>query len=59
MKVKVEFEVEIEDKGATDSEIEAFLRFSFGDNGSLDGNNPYIDEGAPEPIFGTFYTEIE
>lgn len=58
MKVKVEFEVEIKDLGATENEIEDYLRFCFGDNGSLDGSNPYINEGDAEPIFGTFYTEI-
>lgn len=59
MKIKIEFEVEIEDIGATDQEVEDYLRFSFGDNGSLSGKNPYINEGEPEPIFGTFEIEIQ
>lgn len=58
MKVKIQFEVEVPDKQCTPNELEAFLRFSFHDNGELSGRNPFIDDGAPEPIYGTFNWEI-
>jgi hypothetical protein len=56
MKVKVEFEVNIPVEGATEEQIEEWLRFSFGDNGVMENKNP-LSNFEPEPIFGTFNWE--
>jgi hypothetical protein len=54
MIIRIEFEVEVPDIEHTEKELEDFLRFSFRDNGYLEGSNPFIKQGQPEPIFGTF-----
>lgn len=43
MKVKVEMEVEIGGY-ATDEQIEEFLQFEFGYNGTCSSDNPLLDE---------------
>jgi len=60
MKIKIEFEIEIPDEiESTDDELEDFLRFRFGDNGVLSGNNPYNKVRInTDPVFGTFDWEI-
>ena len=58
MKVEIKFKVDVPDVGATEQEIEDWIRFSFGDNGQIDGLNPLLDQhGDAEPIFGTFGIE--
>ena len=52
MRVKVEFEVEVPDDMPDDCVLE-WLRFSFGDNGTMKERHPGMTE-TPEPIFGTF-----
>jgi hypothetical protein len=54
MRVKIEFEVELPDIPHTEEELEAYLRFSFRDNGELALINPFNDLGEPDPVFGTF-----
>ena len=57
MKVKIEFEVELNDVEHTEEELEEYLRYTFRDNGSMSGENPFYGEQEPEPIFGTFEWE--
>ncbi len=58
MRVRIEFEVEIPDVKHTEKELEDFLRFEYGDNGVLEGENPFnIANTSVEPIFGTFEVE--
>lgn len=48
-KVKIEFEVEIDDdniKQYSEDELEEFLRFEFRDNGVLSGDNPFNKENC-------------
>jgi hypothetical protein len=58
MRVEIKFQVEVPDVGATDEQIEDWLRFVFCDNDSIDMENPLIlDHGDPEPVFGIFDVE--
>ena len=58
MKVEIKFKVDVPDVGATEQEIEDWLRFSFRDSAQIDGLNPLLDQhGDAEPIFGTFGIE--
>lgn len=58
MRVEIKFEVEVPDVGATDEQVEGWLRFGFGDTGSIDCDNPLLEQiGDPEPVFGTFDIE--
>lgn len=53
MKITLEYEVEIPDSiNASEDEIEDWVRFEIGDNGSLNGKNPLINERL-KPIFGS------
>lgn len=61
MKVEVKYEAELPEIEHTEEELVAFLRFETGDNGVLDGNNPFRRERL-KPIFGTFeyeYTDVD
>lgn len=57
-KVRVEFEIELPDVNGevNDDKIEEWLRFSYGDNGCMSCDNPFVAD-EPEPIFGTFEWE--
>lgn len=58
MRVEIRFQVEVPDVGATDEQIEDWLRFGLHDVGSIDNDNPLLDvHGDPEPVFGTFDIE--
>jgi len=57
MKVEIKFTVKLPDIPHTDEQIEEYLRFAFGDNGSMSGTNPFVELPTPEPIFGTFEFE--
>jgi len=54
MRIKIEFEVEIEDIPHTESELEEYLRYSFRDNSEIRLPNPFNNLDEPEPVFGTF-----
>jgi hypothetical protein len=55
MKVKVEFEIEFDEIEHTEEQLEEYLRFMFGDNGVMSGNNPFNVKGQNvDPIFGSF-----
>ena len=54
MKIKIEFEIEIEDVEHTESELEEYLRYTYRDNGRMFSKNPFYGQEEPEPIFGTF-----
>lgn len=56
-RIKIEFEIEIPNGEFTDEELEEYLRFIYGDNGSMALINPLSEEGEPSPIFGTFEWE--
>lgn len=53
-KVRIEFDAIIPDIEHTDEELEEWLRYEFGDNGSMSLKNPFAGKRRPEPIFGTF-----
>ena len=58
MKVEIKFKVDVPDVGATEQEIEDWIRFSFRGSAQIDGLNPLLDQrGDAEPIFGTFDIE--
>ena len=57
MKVKIEFEVELDEVEHTEEELEEYLRYTFRDNGSMSGINPFYGQQEPEPIFGTIEWE--
>lgn len=59
MKVEIKFKVDVpDDVGATEEQIEDWLRFSFHDSCDIDGSNPLLDQhGDAEPVFGTFDIE--
>ena len=57
MKVKIEFEVELNEVEHTEEELEEYLRYTFRDNGCMSGKNPFYGQQEPEPIFGTFEWE--
>jgi hypothetical protein len=52
-RVKVNFEVDIPVDGCQLQAIEDWLRFSFGDTGSISKNNPLYSYEA-EPTIGSF-----
>ena len=55
MKIKIEFEIKLEDvEEYTEDQLEEFLRYTFGDNGCMSSKNPFYGQGSVEPIFGTF-----
>ena len=55
MRIKIEFEVDLpDDIEHTDEELEEFIRFELGDNGRMNGSNPFNGMEV-EPVFGTFY----
>lgn len=56
MKIKIEFEIDIPELEHTEEELEAYLRFAYGDSGKLSGSNPFIDT-PPDVIFETFEWE--
>jgi hypothetical protein len=58
MKIKIEFEVEIEDVDYAEDELEEYLRYMFRDNGSMSTKNPFYEQGEPQPIFGTFMYDV-
>lgn len=58
MRIKIEFEVEIPDIPHTESELEEYLRFTYGAIASMRLGNPFNDYDA-ETIFGTFNWEIQ
>ena len=45
MKVKIEFEVELNDIEHTEEELEEYLRYTFRDNGSMSTKNPFYEQG--------------
>lgn len=54
MKIRVEFDVRIPD-GFTNSDIDEYLRFTYGDNGNMKHGNRLDEENInAEPIFGSF-----
>ena len=53
---RVKFDVEVPDDMPYQA-VEDWLRFSFGDNGSMKVVHPAM-ETEPEPIFGTFDVEL-
>ncbi len=53
MRIKIEFEVDLPDIPHTESEIEEFLRYSFGATASMRLGNPFNDY-TPETVFETF-----
>jgi len=55
--VEVTFEIELPDLEHTEQQLEEFLRFSLGDNGMMDGTNPF-SHCRVDPIFGTFEYEV-
>ena len=57
MKVKIEFEVELNEVEHTKEQLEEYLRYMFKDNGKMSTKNPFYKQGEPEPIFGTFEWE--
>lgn len=57
MKVKIEFEVELNEVEHTEEQLEEYLRYMFRDNGQMSTKNPFYEQGEPEPIFGTFEWE--
>jgi len=60
MRIKIEFEVELEDvENHTEKELEEYLRYYFRDNGSLSTKNPFEKQGEPDPVFGTFEWEYK
>lgn len=60
MRIKIEFEIELEDvEGHTEEQLEEFLRFEFGDNGHMSSLNPFYGKGSTDPIFGTFEWSYE
>jgi len=60
MKIKIKFEVELEDvENHTEEQLEEFLRYNFRDNGSMSTKNPFYEQGEPEPVFGTFEWSYE
>jgi hypothetical protein len=52
MRVRVEFDVEIPEVGATDDQIIEWLRFNLHDNGSMRIDNP-LGHAEPEPCRGS------
>ncbi len=52
--IRIEFEIKAPDAAVTDGELEEWLRYRFGDNGSMKVANPLSDNHTTEPIFGTF-----
>jgi hypothetical protein len=55
MKVQVTFEVELPKVEHTEDQLEEFIRFEYGDNGVLSGDNPFNKRGIRvKPTFGTF-----
>ena len=58
MKIKIEFEIELEDvEEYTEDQLEEFLRYNFRDNGCMSSENPFYGQISVEPIFGTFEWE--
>jgi len=53
MRVRIEFEVEVPDVGATEEQIIEWLRFECHDNGSMEMSNPLLDKD-PTPSLGSF-----
>ena len=51
-KIHVEFDVELPGL-AKDKEVEEWLRFELGDNGTISLDNP-LEKFEVEPIFGSF-----
>lgn len=60
MRVQITFDVELPKIGATETEIEEYLRFACNDNGVLSGVNPFAETESDElePIFGSFKWQI-
>lgn len=54
MRIKIEFEIELPDIESTEYELDAYLRYSYGDNCSVAIANPFNVLGEPVIRYGTF-----
>lgn len=57
MRVRVELEIEITGD-ATIEEVEEYLQFELGYNGSCSGDNPFFDEGCDYSVEYFYLDEI-
>ena len=55
MRYTVSFEIDVKADASYD-DVLAWVRFEVGDNGSINSNNPCLDEFF-EPVFGTLELE--
>lgn len=59
MRIKIELEVDVPDIMHTESELEEYLEYSYGERGSIRQGNPFYETGDPEIVNGTFFWDIK